>query len=96
MNIAQSILTYLFIAGITKYGSSIPRAPQCLSPCPNWDPTPSPESEGGGGGTGSQMGRLEKKPSTLVYSVAGINFILVFNTVHASTTRFHNSFVASS
>ncbi len=59
----------------------IPRVPQCLSPCWNWDPplppasecVPTPELKGGGGhtrlrvkGWGSpNFGRLEKKPSTL-------------------------------
>ncbi len=44
---------------LIKLSTCIPRVPQCLSPCPNWDnPTPSPASEWGGG---SQFRRLEKK-----------------------------------
>ncbi len=65
--------------------------PQCLSPRPNWDPHPRarkrvcPPTEPKGGGThspvgegvgGSQFGRVEKKPSTLVYLLYKISFSL--------------------
>ncbi len=67
--------TYTFLFSSPK----VPKEPQCLSPRPNWDPTPSPatptELRRGGGcrytlaafeGVGeSQFGRLEKKLSTL-------------------------------
>jgi hypothetical protein len=76
---------------IRAKNTGIPRVPQCLSPRPNWDPSPPlqqasvslPRNQRGEGhtllpvgGGWSKFGRLEKKPSTL--SILCIGFYILY------------------